>query len=67
MTILLHAWPAAMTAEVAAAYCSVDRRRLPEPSFRIGRSARWLRTDLDRWLASMAPGAQEEANPWLVA
>lgn len=43
-----------MTADVAAAYCSADKRRLPPPSFRLGKSPRWRRGDLDRWLDALA-------------
>ncbi len=66
MTILLHAWPEAMTADVAAAYCSVDKRRLPTPSFHLGRSPRWRRRDLDVWLDTLA-GVRHDADPWLSA
>jgi hypothetical protein len=66
MTILLHCWPESMTAEVAAAYCSVDKRRLPPASFHLGKSPRWRRRDLDAWLDSLAPRRQEQ-DPWLTA
>lgn len=67
MTVLLHAWPEAMTAEIAAAYCSVDKRRLPPASFRFGRSPMWRRKDLDQWLDRLAGEPKVEANPWLTA
>ena len=64
MTILLHAWPEAMTADIAAAYVSIDKRKLPPPSFRIGKAPRWRRAELDKWLDTLQ-GKADERNPWL--
>lgn len=70
-------WPAAMGAELAAAYVDVSETtlhalrasgRFPDPIALSDRRKGWRRTDLDRWVeqggVSGAGGVTVEANPW---
>lgn len=65
MTILsLPDWPAAMKREMAALYVSEHETHLPAPSYGDGRKARWLRADLDKWLAEKAGYAPQSPMDW---
>ncbi len=68
MTVLLHAWPAVMTADIAAAYCSCDKRKLPPCSFREGHRLRWVKADLDKHIAERAGySPQAGRDEWMDA
>ncbi|MFO1153674.1 MAG: hypothetical protein U1E42_08440 [Rhodospirillales bacterium] len=53
-TTTLPNWPRAMTAELAAAYCSCKARELPPASYGRGRSKRWLIESLNKHLGKLA-------------
>ena len=74
---VLPNWPAAMPADLAAAYvglsvatmyANIDKGRFPDPIPLSDRRKGWRRTDLDRWVeqggVSGEGGATVEANPW---
>lgn len=66
--VIIPAWPRAMDASTAGAYCSCDRKALPAASYGSGRSARWLREDLDMHLDQLAGRRRTEpADEWAEA
>lgn len=52
--VVIQAWPRSLTRDQACAYASAGPTQLPAASYSEGRSPRWLREDLDRWLDQRA-------------
>lgn len=62
MLITLPYWPTAMRRDMAAAYVSENETQLPAPSYGSGKKARWLRVDLDKWVAEKAGYASQSVD-----
>lgn len=61
--VMIPAWPRAMNRDLACSYCTARADELPVPSYGSGRSARWLRDDLDEHLERLA-GRKTTAAAW---
>lgn len=68
---MLPDWPAAMRAELAAAYCGLSEsafrqhKTRPAPVRPTPKTVVWRRADLDRWLESLAKDPDAgEAFDW---